>query len=96
MISWWTRPGRGGKPTGNRGISGRLTDAEDVTFGYRYFQHDDENWIDLRLSRENDTTWVFYLTYLNQPPTDGLVDQTLADIQTAATQLGFTVDSVIR
>jgi hypothetical protein len=75
---------------------GRLTDAEDVRFGYRYVQHDDQNWIHLDLSRQDDTTWNFYLTYLNEPPSEYVVDQTLAGIRAAAGQLGLTVQDVIR
>jgi hypothetical protein len=75
---------------------GRLTDVEDVRFGYRYLQHDNQNWIFLDLSRENDMTWNFYLTYLKEPPSEDVVDQTLADIRAAASQLGFIIEDVVR
>lgn len=75
---------------------GRLTDAEDVGFGYRYLQHDDQNWIFLDLSRQDDTTWCLYLTYLKEPPSEDVVDQTLADIRAAASQLGFNLEDVVR
>jgi len=48
------------------------------------------------LSRENDTTWVFCLTYLKEPPSEDVVDQTLTDIRAAARQLGFTIEDVVR
>jgi len=75
---------------------GRLTDAEDVDFGYRYLQHDDQNWIFLDLLRQDDMTWSLKLTYLKEPPSAAVVDQTLTDIRAAARQLGFTIEDVVR
>lgn len=75
---------------------GRLTDAEDVDFGYRYLQHDDQNWIFLDLLRKDDVTWSFDLTYLKEPPSEDVIDQTLADIRAAASRLGFTIEGVTR
>jgi len=76
--------------------AGRLTDSEDVDFGFRYLQKDDRNWIRLNLSRQDDSHWQVFLRHLTSPPTDKAVDQILGEIHTAATQLGFTVGEVIR
>ena len=75
---------------------GRLTDAEDVYFGYQHLQHDEQNWISLDLIRQDDMNWKFDLTYLKAPPSDDVVTQTLAQIRAAAGQLGFTVQDVVR
>lgn len=75
---------------------GRLTDAEDVRFGYRHLQHDDQNWINLDLLRSDGTNWVLKISHLNEPPSAELVEQTLRQILEAATGLGFTVDDITR
>jgi hypothetical protein len=75
---------------------GRLSDAEDADFGYRYLQQDDQNWIRLHLSRQDDTNWAFYLTYLSDPPSSETIDQVLADITATAGRHGFTVLEAIR
>lgn len=75
---------------------GRLTDAEDVFFGYRHLQHDDQNWINLDLIRSDDTHWVLAVSHLNEPPAPELLDQTLSQITEAAAELGLTVDQVTR
>lgn len=75
---------------------GRLTDAEDAEFGYRYLQKDDQNWISLDLFRQDDTNWTFYLTYLSNAPLPETIDQVLADITAAADRHGFAVVEVIR
>jgi len=75
---------------------GRLSDAEDFDFGYRYLRKDDQNWIRLDLSRQDDTNWVFYLTYLSDPPSPETIGQVLADITAAAGRHGFTIVEVIR
>jgi hypothetical protein len=75
---------------------GRLTDAEDTHFGYRYLQQDDRNWISLDLSRQDDATWAFYLTYLNEPPSPEIIGEVLADITAAVGRHGFTVAEVTR
>jgi len=75
---------------------GRLSDAEDDEFGYRYLQKNDQNWISLDLSRQDDTNWAFYLTYLSDPPPPEITSQILADITAAAGRHGFTVVEVIR
>jgi hypothetical protein len=73
---------------------GRLTDAEDAAFGYRYLQHDELNWIDLDLWRQDDTHWSFLLTYLKEPPAREVVEQELAGIRAALAELGFTIEDV--
>lgn len=75
---------------------GRLTDAEDDEFGYRYLQQDDQNWISLDLVRQDDTSWAFHLTYLNDPPPAGTVSQVLADVTASAERNGLMVAEVIR
>jgi hypothetical protein len=75
---------------------GRLSDAEDNEFGYRYLQKDDQNWISLDLSRQDDANWTFYLTYLSDPPPPETIGQVLADITAAAGRHGFTVAEVTR
>jgi hypothetical protein len=75
---------------------GRLSDAEDENFGYRYLQKDDQNWISLDLYRVDDTNWAFDLTYLSEPPAPETIGQVLADITAAAGRNGFTVAEVIR
>jgi hypothetical protein len=75
---------------------GRLTDPEDADFGYRYLQKDDQNSIRLYLSRQDDASWVFYLTYLSDPPPEETIGQLLADVTAAASRHGFTVAEVIR
>jgi hypothetical protein len=75
---------------------GRLTDAEAAHFGYRYLQKDDQNWVSLDLSRQDDTSWAFYLTYLSDPPSPETISQVLADITAMAARHGFAVAEVIR
>lgn len=75
---------------------GRLSDAEDENFGYRYLQKDDENWISLDLYREDDTNWAFDLTYLHDSPSPETINRVLADITATAGRNGFTVAEVIR
>lgn len=75
---------------------GRLTDAEDVFFGYRHLQHDDQNWINLDLIRSDDTHWVLAVSHLNEPPPPELLDQTLSRIIETAAELGLAVEEVTR
>ena len=75
---------------------GRLSDAEDNEFGYRYLQKNDQNWISLDLSRHDDTNWAFYLTYLSAPLSPEIIGQILADITAAVGRHGFRVVEVIR
>jgi hypothetical protein len=75
---------------------GRLTDTEDINFGYLYLQHDEQNLIILDLCRQDDLSWNFYLTHLNEPPADDVVDETLSKVRAAAGQLGFTIQDVVR
>jgi hypothetical protein len=73
---------------------GRLTDLEDVEFGYRYLQKDNANWIQLSLQRTAETDWFVVLTYLNEPVASQTVEQCRADILAAAKKLGFTAEEV--
>jgi hypothetical protein len=75
---------------------GRLSDVEDFDFGYRYLQKNDQNWIRLDLSRQDDTNCAFYLTYLSDPPPPETIGRVLADITAAADRHGFTVVEAIR
>jgi hypothetical protein len=75
---------------------GRLTDAEDVLFGYRHLQHDDQNWINLDLIRSDDTHWILLISHMNEPPPSELLDQTLSQMMEAAAELGLTVAEVTR
>lgn len=75
---------------------GRLTDAEDERFGYRYLQHDDDNWVDVDLWREDDEHWLLQLSHLKARPADAVVDEVLAEARTALAELGFVIESVER
>jgi len=71
---------------------GRLTDAEDMNFGYRYLRQAPD--LVLHLWRYEDASWGVRLTYEGEPPSDTEVVECRSDILSAAAQVGLDVDRV--
>jgi hypothetical protein len=72
---------------------GRLGDAEDVNFGVRYLRAETDL-TDLRLVREDDTSWRLELNYPHEPLPAETVAGLRADIVAAVTDVGLTVTDV--
>jgi hypothetical protein len=72
---------------------GRLTDAEDAEFGYRYLRNEESNWVTLSLWRIDDTHWALDLSYLNEPVPAEVVDRCRREIFAAAQRLGLTAET---
>jgi hypothetical protein len=73
---------------------GRLTDREDVEFGYRYLRRDEGNFVRLGLSREGDgnADWVIHLTCQNEPPDEGTMRRLRSEVAGAAGGLGLAFE----
>ncbi|HEY2703280.1 MAG TPA: hypothetical protein VGL20_06280 [Candidatus Dormibacteraeota bacterium] len=73
---------------------GRLTDAEDAEFGYRYLGEDAPDRTVLQLYRDGDSLWKLSLEYQGEPPSPETVEETRRAILTAASKLGLAVDQI--
>jgi hypothetical protein len=70
---------------------GRLTDAEDAEFGYRYLRDEAPDRVVLHLYRDDDTSWSVSLAYEGEPPSQDTVDEIRRAILDAASELGLEV-----
>jgi hypothetical protein len=73
---------------------GRLTDAEDAEFGYRYLPDEAPDRVVLQLYRDDDTSWNISLAYEGEPPPPDTVGEIRRTILEAASQLGLEVDRI--
>jgi hypothetical protein len=73
---------------------GRLTDAEDAQFGYRYLREDAPHRTALHLYRDTDSLWKVGLTYEGEPPPRRTVEEIRRAILDAAAQLGLQVERI--
>jgi hypothetical protein len=73
---------------------GRLSDDEDVNFGYRYLQENESNDVEFTLYRFRDTEWSVSLDYENEPPDAEVVEECRSSVLRAAAELGLSVENV--